>query len=112
VGPRSGGFHEWACFAAQQAAEKGLKAVYQSLAGEAWGHSVAKLLEGLAERVSVTPQLLDAGRDLDRYYIPARYPNGWAAGAPKDMIREEDAALAIRRAEEVLRFCHGLLARP
>lgn len=35
---RKAGDHEWACFAAQQAAEKGLKAVYQSQNMEGWGH--------------------------------------------------------------------------
>ncbi len=32
------GRHEWACFAAQQAAEKAVKAVHLSLGQEAWGH--------------------------------------------------------------------------
>ncbi len=73
---RSGGFHEWACFAAQQAAEKALKAVYQALGGDAWGHSVLGLLEGLSRRTPVDPDLWNDARDLDRYYIPARYPNG------------------------------------
>jgi HEPN domain-containing protein len=36
--------YEWACFAAQQSAEKGLKALYEFLGGEGWGHSVTKLL--------------------------------------------------------------------
>ncbi len=32
--------YEWACFAAQQAAEKAVKALYQKLGIEVWGHSV------------------------------------------------------------------------
>ena len=40
----SGGFHEWACFSAQQSAEKAVKAVFQKAGGDAWGHSVADLL--------------------------------------------------------------------
>lgn len=42
------GFHDWACFSAQQAAEKAAKAVLQKLRVEAWGHSAADLLEELA----------------------------------------------------------------
>ncbi|MEM3486555.1 MAG: HEPN domain-containing protein, partial [Candidatus Methanomethyliaceae archaeon] len=38
------GFYDWSCFSAQQAAEKAVKAVFQRLGGEAWGHSVADLL--------------------------------------------------------------------
>jgi len=45
------GFHEWACCIAQQAAEKALKALYQRLGGEAWGHSLSDLLLGLREKV-------------------------------------------------------------
>lgn len=37
--------HEWACFAAQQAAEKALKAVLVSRGQDAWGHTVTALLE-------------------------------------------------------------------
>ena len=109
---RAGSFWEWACFAAQQAAEKALKAVYQSLGADAWGHSVFGLLQGLQEKTEVPPGLFDAARQLDRYYIPSRYPNGWSAGAPKDMFVDEDAQHAVGCAEEILRFCDGLLARP
>ena len=69
--------HEWACFAAQQAAQKAVKAVYQRLGAETRGHSGAALLRGLRERLEIGDQLRDCGRDLDRFYVPARYPNGW-----------------------------------
>ena len=32
------GDHDWACFAAQQAAEKAAKAAHQALGQDAWGH--------------------------------------------------------------------------
>ncbi|MBI4493722.1 MAG: HEPN domain-containing protein [Chloroflexi bacterium] len=38
--PAVSGFHDWACFSAQQAAEKTVKAVLQRLGAEAWGHAV------------------------------------------------------------------------
>ena len=106
-----GGFHEWACFVSQQAAEKAVKAVYNRLAGEAWGHSIANLLQGLKEKIEVPDELLEAGRALDRYYIPARYPNGWDVGIPRDYYVEKDALAAIAHSEEVIRFCQSLLAR-
>lgn len=46
------GYYNWACFSAQQAAEKVVKAVFQKLGAEAWGHSVADLLIELAKKVS------------------------------------------------------------
>ena len=36
---------EWSCFAAQQAAEKALKALYQHMGGESFGHSLLRLLD-------------------------------------------------------------------
>ena len=99
------GFHEWACFSSQQSAEKALKGTYQHLAGEAWGHSVKSLLEGLPADVSVTEELVDCGRTLDRFYIPTRYPNGFDDGKPADYYTATDSQQAIGCAEAILRFC-------
>ncbi|MGH7675116.1 MAG: HEPN domain-containing protein, partial [Gemmatimonadales bacterium] len=70
-------------------------AVYQKLGGEAWGHSVAGLLDGLRERVQVGDDVAECGRVLDRFYIPARYPNSWERGTPGQYHSKEDAARAI-----------------
>ena len=107
-----GGFFEWTCFSCQQAAEKAIKAVFHRLGGEAWGHSVLGLLRGLSERVDVPAELRDCARLLDRFYIPARYPNGWETGSPKDYYTREDAESAVRCGEAIIRFCDGLLAQP
>lgn len=106
----SGGYYEWCAFVCQQAAEKGVKAVYQKFGGEAWGHSLVNLLSGLQEKVAIDDAVLAAGRMLDRYYIPARYPNGWEAGMPMDYYTKEDAEGAIACAETILRVCERLLA--
>ena len=84
VDSASAGRHEWACFAAQQAAEMAVKAVHLSLGQEAWGHVVRRLLEELPQAVGVTPEMLDAARTLDLHYLPTRYPNGHDAGAPEN----------------------------
>ena len=41
------GSFEWACFAAQQSAEKGIKAVFLKANRTAWGRSVSALLQQL-----------------------------------------------------------------
>jgi len=105
------GYHEWACFSAQQSAEKALKAVYQHLGGEVWGHSVKSLLEELPPAAGVTPELVDCGRILDRFYIPTRYPNGFDNGKPADYYTAADSAQAIGCAEAILRFGADCLAR-
>ncbi len=101
--------YDWACFAAHQAAEKGLKAVLESRGEKAVGHSVRFLLAAVTEEPS--PGVLAAAKVLDKHYIPTRYPNALTQGAPTEFYTEEEASDAIRRAEEVLRFCDRLLAR-
>ena len=106
------GFHEWACFSAQQAAEKALKAVYIHLGRIAWGHSVKRLLEGLQDVYSVDENLMNCARLLDRFYLPTRYPNGFDYGKPGDYYTQEDSQKAIGCAMEILRFGAGCLAGP
>jgi len=101
--------HEWACFAAQQAAEKAVKAVVMKLGGEPWGHSVTVLMGGLAERLDVPDTLVDAAKRLDKHYIPTRYPNGFDAGAPTDYYTDQEADAAVADAQRILRFCRDSL---
>jgi HEPN domain-containing protein len=103
------GDHEWSCFSAQQAAEKAVKAVFLKLHGEGWGHSVYRLLSELNEKTTVSQDILDAAKALDRHYIPARYPNGFDSGTPGDYYTEKDAKEAIANAKEIIEFCEGLL---
>jgi len=100
---------DWACFAAHQAAEKALKAVFERRGERVAGHSVRYLLAAVGEEVS--PDLVASAKVLDKHYIPTRYPNGLVQGAPTEFYTEEEASDAIRRAEEILRFCDRLLAR-
>jgi HEPN domain-containing protein len=101
----AGGFWEWACFAAQQAAEKGLEALIAALNGEARGHSIVAMAAALPANAAFPAELLDAARRLDRLYIPTRYPNGFDQGAPQDYFTAEDAARAIQDAERTIEFC-------
>ena len=104
--------YEWACFAAQQAAEKALKAVFEHRHQQAWGHSVTRLLQALREEgVALPAGLPDAAKILDKHYIPTRYPNGLTQGAPTEFYTPKEAEDAIRYSEEILRFCDHLLHR-
>jgi HEPN domain-containing protein len=104
--------HEWACFAAQQAAEKAAKAAHVALGQEAWGHVVTELLDALGPSTpGVDAALLDRARALDKLYIPTRYPNGLAGGAPADFYTRAEAERAIADAEAVLEVCRRVLSR-
>jgi HEPN domain-containing protein len=100
-----GEFHEWACFAAQQAAEKALKALVAALGGEARGHSIVAIAGALPEPPGFPTELLDRARRLDRHYIPTRYPNGFDQGAPRDYFTAVDAADALSDAEKIIEYC-------
>ena len=76
--------HEWACFAAQQAAEKSLKAVLLSRGEDAWGHTVTALLGLVTTEEHAGEELVTCAKSLDKHYIPTRYPNGFDTGAPVD----------------------------
>ena len=102
-------FFEWACFSAQQAAEKAIKALYQESNQLAWGHSVRFLLEELPSSLRVPDSLIDAGKVLDKFYILARYPNGFPSGAPTDYFTEGEAKEAADHARQIIRFCHDHL---
>jgi HEPN domain-containing protein len=60
--------------------------------------------------IEETAHIEASARVLDRFYIPARYPNGWAEGIPADYISEEDACNALSHSEKIIRFCDSLLA--
>jgi HEPN domain-containing protein len=51
---REHGHHEWACFAAQQAAEKAVKALHESMGTEAWSHSVVELLRAGGDLTAIS----------------------------------------------------------
>jgi HEPN domain-containing protein len=102
--------HEWACFAAQQAAEKAVKALHLHHKQEAWGHVVARLLRELPASVSVPPNLIEKGRVLDNFYIPARYPNGHPEGAPFEHYGPLQSEEALTYAREILKFVRAHLA--
>jgi HEPN domain-containing protein len=96
--------HEWACFAAHQAAEKAVKALHLSLGQEIWGHVLSRLLSQLPESVDLPADMIDKGRVLDSYYIPTRYPNGHPEGAPFEHYGELQSEEAIRYASEIIEF--------
>jgi HEPN domain-containing protein len=102
------GRHEWACFAAQQSAEKAVKALHLFLGQEAWGHVIAKLLQELP--LDLPEIIVDKAKVLDNFYVPTRYANGHPEGAPFEhygILQSEDA---ICYASEILEFVRNKMA--
>jgi HEPN domain-containing protein len=104
---RESGDYNWAAFASHQAAEKAIKAVFQHLHLEAWGHSLTALLQHLPNESKPDAALIDRAKELDKHYIPTRYPNGFERGAPVDYYTPREADAAITNAEAILEFCRN-----
>jgi len=108
----STGFHEWACFSAQQAAEKAAKAVLQKAGTEAWGHSVADLLAEIGRARTFPDDVIDLAHELDKAFIAARYPNAHPAGSPGSVYTRGEAERLVAHAERIVGVCQGLLSSP
>ena len=103
-------FYEWACFSAHQACEKVVKAVFYTLNADAWGHSITMLLRELEKHYKMNESLTRAAKNLDKYYIPPRYPNGFDIGTPADYFTKEDAQGAIEDARRIFAFCESKIS--
>jgi HEPN domain-containing protein len=102
------GRHEWACFAAQQAAEKAAKALHLHLGQEAWGQVVARILTELP--IAVPGGIVDRAKVLDNFYVASRYPNGHPEGAPFEHYGPLQSSEALKHAGEILTFVHSQMA--
>jgi HEPN domain-containing protein len=98
------GFFEWACFAAQQAAEKAVKGLIQSRGGESWGHSVAGLIDALPDNLR-PENLRDKALELDQAYIPSRYPNAHPASFPGENYTRGMAERLIEYSQQIITYC-------
>jgi HEPN domain-containing protein len=67
------------------------------------------LAEALPGDLTAPPEVLDAARRLDKHYIPARYPNGFADGYPGKLYTKGEAEQAIADATIVVTLCRGHL---
>jgi HEPN domain-containing protein len=107
---RQAGRHEWACFAAHQAAEKAVKALHLHRGQEAWGHVVTRLLGELPADARPVDELVERARVLDTFYVPARYPNSHSEGAPFEHYGPLQSEEAIAYAGAIVEFVRRQMA--
>jgi HEPN domain-containing protein len=102
----AGRAYEWACFQAQQAGEKALKAyLYARGLSTLVTHSLRRLAQECAALDPAFGELDESARLLDQHYIATRYPNGLDVETPPTRYYER------RDAEACLRSARSILAR-
>ena len=75
------------------------------------GHTLSMLLASLPEAVRPDEGLMDRAKELDKHYIPTRYPNGFEQGAPVDFYTRAEAERAIAHAEVIVEYCRHQVRR-
>ena len=103
----SGATYAQACFYAQQAGEKAVKALLYMVDADPWGCSVQRLVLDFPRRsdISEADAWIEWGALLDKFYIPTRYPNGLPDLTPGQTYRKEDAERGIQAARNLTEAC-------
>ena len=107
-------YFEWCCFTSQQAAEKSIKSLGLKKGINLWGHSLTEMINILSEqlpgiKIEFPLDIKDSAKILDMFYIPSRYPDGFSTGTPEDYFLEKQAMEAINAADDIIKFCEGIL---
>jgi len=99
----SGGSHNWACFAAQQAVEKALKALMMGAKRRRASHvyDLTRLYAEVEEELVLPTEVTQKLGELSSYYTMARYPNA-GLNRPSTGIGRAQAEEAIALAEKVV----------
>ena len=91
------------CFVAEQAAEKALKGYLYAKGEEAvLLHSVSKLCDWAGRYDAAFRKLRKKIKELDTFYVAARYPNGLVGNIPAEFYDEGDAERAVAMAKEAI----------
>lgn len=105
------GIYAQACFLAQQAGEKAVKALWYLVDADPWGHSVKRLVLEFPEgsRFENSDELADLAALLDKFYIPTRYPNGLPDLTPGQVYGRKDASEGLDAARTLIHACETWL---
>jgi HEPN domain-containing protein len=105
-------FFDKGCFIAQQSGEKALKAcLYARGERRVIGHSLFEMVDKLSRLEAVFQAIADEAKRLDRFYIPARYPNGLPGGSPFQIFTAVDLGGAWDDLKKILDLCRNYLER-
>lgn len=103
---RKNGKFAQSCFFFQQSAEKAVKSIWYYNSEDPWGHGVSRLIdvfpiEEIRDKFLI--ELIEDAKELDKLYIPTRYPNGLPEGLiPATAYTEKNARDAEAMAKRVI----------
>ncbi|MEM2578811.1 MAG: HEPN domain-containing protein [Desulfurococcaceae archaeon] len=103
------GLYEESCYESHQAAEKAFKALLNYLHKERRGHSITFLAAEVD--IPIPSEIRDCATQLDKHYIPSRYPDVYDEGSPADYYTIKDASSCISCAEKVLKWVMEVVER-
>lgn len=100
---QQGGFFAPACFWAQQAAAKALRAFLFMRGEDAHEtRSVVDLLDRAITYEEAFTEFAGTGTSLDIYYKTARFPDALPGGIPAEVITSKDAKDAVKQASDIV----------
>jgi len=92
-------------FICQQAGEKAAKGLLYLIGESPFGQAVRELLSRYAEeRHENLGELLPLASELDRHYVPARYPNAIPSGTPHENYDEVVSRRALDCAGKIIEY--------
>lgn len=105
-----GRFYAQSCFLSQQAAEKALKAYLFSIGKrKILTHSTYSLAKECAKENNIFNSLLSICAELDKNYIPSRYPNGLPDSIPSEVYLKNDAMVSIDNCGKILEIIQNII---
>ncbi len=100
---QQGGFYAPACFYAQQAAAKSLRAFLFLMREDAREtRSVVDLLDRALTYEEGFKSFVGSSTSLDIYYKTSRFPDALPGGIPAEVITQKDSRDAIKQASDIL----------
>lgn len=105
------GLFAQACFYAQQAGEKAVKALWYLIDADPWGHSIQRLVMDFPQKQRLPDAALwsEQAALLDKFYIPTRYPNGLPDLTPGQVYTRPEAVRGLETARALVTACRQWL---
>jgi len=104
------GLYEETCYESYQAAEKAIKALLNHFGYEKRGHSLLYLVKSIVENgVNVPEDIMNCILELDKHYIPSRYPDVFDEGSPMDYYSVNDGERCLNCARKIVEWVNKFI---